>query len=180
MRSKTRFIVFDGMDNCGKSQLLRDAYRACPLMTELKFPKTLPSGALLRINTEKDFELLFTMFDHLDRAQTYLLDRFIVSNLVYDKVLRGEETSLSKRYHDEFITRFDVLEIFVTRPHVQAAFIDDRISLTVDQFNAGIDEYKQYGPNFQILTRDEQDRPQHELPIRQLLLDQCVRFALTP
>ena len=69
---KTKFIVFDGMDNCGKSTLISDLVRDLwPVVKEIKFPKTLPSGNLLRIKEEKDFELLFSMFDLLDSTRTY-------------------------------------------------------------------------------------------------------------
>lgn len=160
MSDKTTFIVFEGMDNCGKSTLLNnvvDAYS--DLVKEIKFKKTLPSGALLRINAEKDFEILFSMFELLDPQYTYLLDRFIPSNMVYDKVLRGEDTSLSQRYWDEFNERFDVTTIILTRPHIKADFVDDRISLTRDQFNLALDEYKKFGKNFQLLDRDQNDQP---------------------
>src|SRR3990167_6057136 len=142
MSLRTRFIVFDGMDNCGKSTLLKDIARDFwPTAKAIEFPQTIPSGALLRLNTATDFALLFTMFDLLDKGKTYLLDRFIVSNLVYDKVLRGEDVALSHQYYAEFKRRFDVFEVFVTRPPITSAFIDDRIKLTVEQFNAGIEEY---------------------------------------
>lgn len=177
MSVRTKFIVFDGMDNCGKSTLLKDVGRDFwPESKEVKFPKTMPSGALLRMNTEKDFEILFTMFKLLDPRKTYLLDRFIVSNLVYDKVLRGEDVALSHHYYAEFKRRFSVMEVFVTRPPIATEFIDDRISLTIDQFNAGIEEYKKYGPNHQILIRDENDQPSSPMPARFELYAACADF----
>jgi thymidylate kinase len=177
MSVRTKFIVFDGMDNCGKSTLLKDLARDLwPQAKEIKFPKTMPSGTLLRMNTEKDFEILFTMFELLEYGKTYLMDRFIVSNLVYDKVLRGEDVALSHHYHAEFKRRFQVLEVFVTRPPIKEAFVDDRIKLTVDQFNAGLEEYKKYGPNHQILHRDQNDQPSTERAERLVVYDECVRF----
>lgn len=177
MSVRTKFIVFDGMDNCGKSTLLKDVARDMwPHAKEIKFPKTMPSGALLRMNTEKDFEILFTMFELLDPAKTYLMDRFIVSNLVYDKVLRGEDVALSHQYYAEFKRRFEVLEAFVSRPPIKAEFIDDRISLTVEQFNAGIEEYKKYGENHEILLRDENDNPSTPTAARDVLYQKCMKF----
>lgn len=178
MSLKTKFIVFDGIDNAGKSTLLRDVAREMwPHAKEIKFPKTLPSGTLLRMNTERDFEILFTMFELLDPAKTYLLDRFMVSNLVYDKVFRGEDSAVSQHYHAEFKRRFQVLEIFVTRPPIRDDFVDDRISMTRDQFNACLEEYKKFGPNHQILARDENDRPSNPLPLRDTVFKQCVDFV---
>lgn len=179
MSGRTKFIVFDGMDDCGKSTLISDLCRDLwPLAKEIKFKKTLPSGALLRINAEKDFELLFSMFELLDKDKTYLLDRFIVSNLVYDKILRGEDTSLSKKYHAEFKERFEVLEIFLTRPPIRTGFYDDRIKLSQEQFNAGLDEYKKYGQNHQILFRDELDKSSGSTHIRKVVYEQCAEFII--
>jgi len=175
---KTKFIVFDGPDDSGKSTLLRDLARDLwPHAKEIKFPKTLPSGTLLRMNTERDFEILFTMFELLDPAKTYLLDRFVVSNLVYDKILRDENAAVSRYYHQEFKRRFEVLEIFVTRPPVTSNFVDDRISLTAEQFNACIAEYKKYGTNYQILARDANDQASQPLPIRATVYQQCLDFV---
>ena len=156
---KTQFIVFEGMDVCGKSTLLQDVQRDFEPCEEIKFKKTLPSGALLRMNTEKDFEILLTLFEHLDRSKCYLLDRFMISNLVYDKVLRGEDTELTNRYWYEFNDRFDVLTVVLTRPHIDADFVDDRIKLTRQQFNDALDEYKKYGFNWKLLKRDEHGNP---------------------
>lgn len=179
MYSQTKFIVFDGMDNCGKSTMISDLSRDLwPKAKEIKFPKTLPSGTLLRMNTEKDFEVLFTMFDLLDHSKTYLMDRFIVSNLVYDKILRGENTALSQHYYAEFKRRFKVLEIFVTRPPIRSEFIDDRIKITVEQFNAGLEEYKKYGPNHVVLLRDSDDQPSTPTTVRSSLMELCSHFIM--
>lgn len=159
MSAKTKFLVFEGMDNCGKSTLLKGTLASYSHAQELKFPKTLPSGALLRINTEKDFEILFTMFELLPAENVYLMDRFIPSNIVYDKVLRDEDVSLSQHYWDQFNERFDVSLIVLTRPHIKSDFIDDRIKLTSKQFNQALDEYQQFGNNYQLLDRDASDQP---------------------
>jgi GTPase SAR1 family protein len=178
--AKTSFIVFDGMDNCGKSTMMRQVKHACPGAAHIiEFKKTLPSGDLLRINTEKDFELLFSMFELLDPSKVYLLDRFVVSNLVYDKVLRGESTAVSEFYHAEFLRRFDVLEVFFTRPPVTQPFVDDRIKLTVEQFNAGLTEYQKYGTNYQVLDRDTDDQPTTRTMWSDYVFDMCVYFVIT-
>lgn len=174
---KTKFIIFDGADECGKSTLIQELVDThSETVKEIKFNKTMPSGALLRINTEKDFEILFSMFDLLDQSKVYLLDRFMVSNLVYDKVFRGEDTSVSEYYYKEFKEWFDVLEIFVSRPEVQDDFEDDRIKMSKDQFNDVIREYKKYGVNYQVLNRDDYDRPSTPTDDRDFVLRICKDF----
>ena len=177
---KTKFLVVDGMDGAGKSTFIHHIVQDSEGQAKtVNFKKTLPSGALLRITEEKDFELLFSSFELFDQRFTYVLDRFIVSNLVYDKILRGVDTSVSSKYYAEFKSRFNVMEVFLTRPPINTDFVDDRISMTVDQFNRGIEEYRRYGVNYDILTRDELGRPNgtsKEIDlIRKLSLD-FIRF----
>lgn len=158
MGAKTKFIILDSPDNCGKSTFIQDLLFHYDRVQEIKFKKTLPSGELLRINTEKDFELLFSMFELLDKRKTYILDRFIVSNLVYDKIFRNaspEYLALSKKYYEELKSRFDVLEIFLSREKITEDFVDDRISIPKDKFNAIIDEYHEYGPAWFLLDRHD-------------------------
>jgi thymidylate kinase len=169
-----RFVIFEGMDNCGKTTQIARLLKRYPEAIEVKFPKTLPSGALLRINTEKDFELLFSVFDLLDPRKIYLLDRFIPSNLVYDKVLRGENTELSQFYWKEFNRRFDVTTVLLTRPNIHEDFVDDRIKLTRKQFNLALQEYRQFGYNYQLLDRDENDRPTRVRPAEQAFIDELI------
>jgi hypothetical protein len=85
---------------------------------------------------------------------------------VYDKVLRGEDVSESEVFYKQFVADFQVHEIFLTRPHVQADFIDDRIRMTKDQFNAVIDEYEKYsnGTAKDLLFRNLLDEPVAEKP----------------
>lgn len=155
----TKFLIFDGVDEVGKSTFIKNLKthpQASPYVVELNFPKILPlSGDLLRINDEKSFELLFAAFEYLDPRYTYVLDRFITSNLVYDKVLRGEATLISKHYWQEFTERFNVKECIFTRPAIEQDFVDDKISMSKDKFNECIQEYHEYGENHMLLVRDE-------------------------
>ena len=157
----TKFLIFDGVDEVGKSTFIEkiksnQQHWDFDRIVELKFPKILPlSGQLMRINDEKSFELLFAAFDYLNPSYTYILDRFITSNLVYDKVLRGEETEVSVHYWKEFNTRFNVRQYLFTRPEITTDFIDDKISMPMDKFNGCIREYKKYGDNHMLLLRNE-------------------------
>ena len=184
--SQTKFLLFDSVDECGKTTFINrlvkydliEGFGPFNHVKELKFPKVLPSGALLRINDEKSFELIFTLFESLDQSYTYILDRFIMSNLVYDKVLRGEDTSLSLHYYNEFKRRFAVAEVLFTRPHIGEDFVDDKIRLTRDQFNQCIDEYKTFGTNYKLLLRDADGRvvgPDPAVDAR--VFSNCVDFV---
>jgi hypothetical protein len=157
----TKFIIFDGVDEVGKStfiEMIKMNPQCKDKVVELNFPKLLPSGTLLRINDEKSFELLFAVFEYLDPSYTYILDRFITSNLVYDKILRNEEVSVSQHYWKEFNARFNVRQFIFTRPEINSDFVDDKIKLTKDQFNGCINEYKKYGVNHMLLIRGHDNK----------------------
>lgn len=178
MVTKTKLIILDGPDECAKSTFIKDLTYFCGQAQEIKFKKTLPSGELLRINTEKDFELLFSMFDLLDKKKTYVLDRFIVSNLVYDKVFRNaseEYLALSKRYYAEMKERFNVLEVFLTRDEITTDFEDDRLKMPKDTFNLVIKEYLNYGPAWKIIDRVDGQIVLNDI-CRNKLLRECNKF----
>lgn len=155
---RTKFLIFDGVDEVGKStfiETLKMNPEVSGKVVELNFPKLLPSGKLLRINDEKSFELLFSVFDYLDPQFTYILDRFITSNLVYDKVLRDEDVTSSLYYWNQFLTRFNVQQYIFTRPPIDHDFVDDKIKMSKDKFNGCIEEYKKYGVNHMLLVRNQ-------------------------
>jgi hypothetical protein len=155
--TKTKFIIFEGVDEVGKSSFIEQikAHPACAgKVVELNFPKVLPSGELLRINDEKSFELLFSVFEYLDPSYTYILDRFITSNLVYDKVLRNEETSISSYYWGRFLGKFNANQYIFTRPYIDHDFVDDKIKMPMDTFNRCITQYHEYGTNHMLVLRE--------------------------
>jgi thymidylate kinase len=177
----TKFLIFDGVDEVGKStfiEMIKMNPQCKDKVVELNFPKLLPSGTLLRINDEKSFELLFSVFDYLDPKYTYILDRFITSNLVYDKVLRSEDVSVSMHYWAEFMTRFNVKQYLFTRPEIQKDFVDDKIKLSRDQFNGCIAEYKKYGTNHMLLQRNSFDMLIGvDMPLKHQLIDEIAAFV---
>lgn len=178
MAAKTKLLIIDGSDHSGKSTLIKDLSWYYDKVEEIKFKKTLPSGDLLRINSEKDFELLFSMFELLDKKKTYVLDRFIVSNLVYDKVFRNaseEYLALSKRYYAEMKERFNVLEVFLTRDEITTDFEDDRLKMPKDTFNLVIKEYLNYGPAWKIIDRVDGQIVLNDI-CRNKLLRECNKF----
>lgn len=188
MNNKIKFICFEGPDMAGKStfidfltnpkhkdQDLKEWESHYPFV-EIKFNKVLPSGELLRINTEKDFELLFTSWRYLDPNNIYILDRFVLSNLVYDKVFRGESTIVSGRAYKQFKNEFDVLEIILTRDHVTEDFLDDKIVIPKDKFNAVIDEYTKYGNNHKIVSYVE-DKVNVDTTEKLKIMERIVDFA---
>lgn len=178
---RTKFLIFDGVDEVGKStfiEQLKANARCSGGVVELNFPKLLPiSGDLLRINDEKSFELLFAAFEYLDPRYTYILDRFITSNFVYDKVLRGETTSVSTYYWNELNDRFLVKQILLTRPEIDHDFVDDKIKMPKDTFNACIREYRNYGVNHMLVQRDATGTVSGvDEDVRKMLVEKCIKF----
>jgi hypothetical protein len=178
--TKTKFIIFDGVDEVGKTTFIEQikANPACAdKVVELNFPKVLPSGELLRINDEKSFELLFSVFEYLDPSYTYILDRFITSNLVYDRVLRNEKTSISSFYWGRFIGKFNVKQFIFTRPYIDHDFVDDKIRMPMDTFNKCIYQYLQYGTNHMLVLRENGKIIGVDEAVRDMVMSEAVEFV---
>jgi hypothetical protein len=100
------------------------------------------------------------------------------SNLVYDKVLRDEDTTVSEHYWNEFNSRFDVQQYLFTRPEIYTDFMDDKISMSRDKFNGCIREYHKYGVNHMLLLRDEDGKVLHaDKELEQNLLQDILHFV---
>jgi len=176
---RTKFIIVEGVDGVGKSSVKNHILKHYPQAIEVKFEKNLPiSGDLTRINTEKDLMVLSTLFPMLSQNNVYVLDRFILSNLVYDGVFRGEDTAMSMYYYKKFKEENNVLELIFTRDHIDEDFVDDRIAIPKDVFNCLIDEYKKYGPNHQVISHTTDGIVSHETELK-TVFDLVYKFVTT-
>lgn len=179
MTKKTKILIVEGPDGAGKSSLIKWLCSVQPFcdvnhtyFQELKFPKELPSGQLLRLNDEKSFAIIETLFEFLDPSYVYVLDRFIPSNIVYDSVFRNEDVSKSLEFLEDLQKLFDVEIIYLTRDYINEDFVDDKISMSKDQFNQCIKEYRELGINYQILIRGQAG---HVLALDEDIHDQVAK-----
>ena len=100
---KTKIIFVEGPDDSGKTTLIQTLKSTLPKsianrLVELEFNKGL--NGLLRINTEEQFEILKSLLPNLCREKIYIVDRCYLSNIVYDRVLRGETAEASYDFRD--------------------------------------------------------------------------------
>lgn len=144
---KTKIIFIDGPDDSGKTTFIQTLKKTLPpaiggRLVELKFNKAL--GGLLRINKDDQFEILKTLLPHLCRENVYIVDRCYLSNIVYDKVLRGEATQPSLDFRDWCHENLTSIEIVLDRPYIEEDFADDLLTINKIQFNEIIDEYRKF------------------------------------
>ena len=135
-----RFIVVEGPDNAGKSTLIKLLVNEG--ITELKFPKRTCDG-LFKIESANDFAIFETLLDELATG-TYVIDRFLISNMVYEGIRGGAN---SQRYIDKFHelnTKYNFTWVMLTRNKIGIDFDDDNISLSKTAFNSIIDSYSNY------------------------------------
>ena len=149
-----KLIFIDGPDKCGKTTLINYLLKKYNNLVLIDFPKKLSDNSIFKINTEKDFEITFTLYKFLDPTKIYIFDRGIVSNLVYDKILQNESILISKKYREKLSLEHNILEIFLTRDKIITEFKDDLIKIDKNRFNNIIDEYKKYGINYKILDNN--------------------------
>jgi thymidylate kinase len=144
---KTKLIFIDGPDDSGKTTFIQTLKKTLPpalghRLVELKFNKGL--GGLLRINRDDQFEILKALLPHLCRENIYIVDRCYLSNIVYDKVLRNEDSTSSLEFRDWCQENLTSIEIVLDRPYIEEDFADDLLSIDKKQFNEIIDEYRKF------------------------------------
>lgn len=150
---KPRFIIIDGPDEAGKSTLINsliNSYNCIPF----KYPKKV-KNELFKINSYNDFEIV-KMFLHMINPGIYVSDRFYFSNIVYDSILRNEDTTPSIEFRKWVLENFDVLEIILTRNRLDTDFTDNNISIPKHEFNMIIQQYESLNiPFFKILHHSQ-------------------------
>lgn len=144
-----KFIILDGPDGSGKTTLAKKLEKSGARM--FKYPKRLNNGDLFRINTESHFEILRMTLPYFGPG-VYVTDRFYLSNIVYDKILRDEDITASLNFRSWFVENMDVTEVILTRPKIKTDFEDDLLKMPKETFNSIIDEYRQYGRNYDIIN----------------------------
>ncbi len=176
--SKIKFIVVDGPDGVGKSTMLQRICSKFDNVKKIDFPKTIDGETPMKIETPNDFEIAFTIFNYLDPNYVYILDRFMISNIVYDKVFGRPEgkNGTSRWFHNRFRNDFDVLELFFTREFVDEAFEDDLIKADAYTFNDIILTYRsQRGNHYQVIERANGEIHSNETEISKCL-DDVIQF----
>lgn len=155
---KPQIIVIDGPDNSGKSTLINTLLQDQKYKL-INFPKSV-NGKCISLGTANDKALVETLYPLLDPNFIYILDRGYPSNVVYSGYLRGEmdpEVELAdwKRFKEEF----DIIEVILTRNHLDIDFQDDLIKLSRHQFNLTITAYEQCFENvFKLLEHDGKNK----------------------
>ena len=154
---KTKIIFVEGPDDSGKTTLIQTLKSTLPKsianrLVELEFNKGL--NGLLRINTEEQFEILKSLLPNLCREKIYIVDRCYLSNIVYDRVLRGETAEASYDFRDWCKENLNSIEIVLDRPYIEEDFVDNLINIDQAQFNNIIDEYRKFD-SYDIINNPE-------------------------
>jgi len=148
-----KFIIIDGPDDAGKTTLVGKLLRWYPKFKEIKFERRNNDNTKFRIQSANEFQIVEKLLPHLNSNYTYVLDRFYLSNMVYDKALNRAPDGQSERFREWFLDTFKVLEIILTRNKISEDFEDDQVSATNEQFNTIIDLYENLNcPTFKVHT----------------------------
>jgi len=140
MQNKIRFVVFEGADGTGKSTAA-DHLCTRPNYVRVDVRKYLNGFPLDGMDPKIAYPMLFSCFENFDPGNVYVLDRFILSDIVYNHVLRGKDIQEFYNSWDTFIEKFDVLPVILDRDPVEHDFEDDKIAMTSSQFNQLIATY---------------------------------------
>lgn len=136
---KTRFVVIEGADGTGKSTLVKQLVSQNPRFKEFNF--RWDETRRLPMDAEEKIPMLLKAFEHFDSDYVYVIDRFLLTDIVYNDVIRKEDVTLWQKRLDEFRSRFDVLYVVLGRNPVMEDWQDNKIHITRNDFNQIIHEF---------------------------------------
>lgn len=174
----TKFIIIDGPDDSGKTTLMEELGKF-PYVSLFKYPKKI-DGELFKISTKNDFEILKMCYPLFDNVNTYVIDRAYMSNIVYDSILRNEDTGPSVEFRKWFKDNFKVCEIILTRNKINKTFEDDNIKIESSKFNEIIDMYETIGKSYKLLEHYPDGSLKHvNTDTVKEVTDICKKFIYT-
>lgn len=128
-------ILVEGPDNSGKSTFIKSLVREG--FTLLEFPKKTSEGKFKCVSVN-EVAIFLTMCQYLDPSKVYVLDRGMLSNIVYDGIVPGNDELIRSMLVDllKFTRENNVFVVPLTRNNIDFDFEDDLIKLPKDKFNS--------------------------------------------
>lgn len=134
---KPKFVVFEGPERAGKSFMT--GYLSSRKPFEI-FRVVSQDDRIERHDYKAKLQILDRMKDvALDKI--HILDRFILTDLVYDKVVRNAPVDEFALVARRFVAENDVLVVKLKGERVKRDYVDDKIELSRAQFNRVVDAY---------------------------------------
>lgn len=137
---KIKFIILEGAEKSGKTLVKNTLLE---LNSQFEEYKIITDEPVIQRQTAEEKIALFDKFDKLEIGKVYILDRFILTDIVYNQVLRPQETT--NQFFDlarKFAARYDVLCINLDRNLAHFSYQDDKIQLSADELNLIIKLYR--------------------------------------
>ena len=137
---KPKLVIVEGCDNSGKSTFIKRLEEIGYI--KLDIPKKTKMGSILKVDTEESLTPFVEMFKYI-KDGNYVLDRSVMSNAVYEKILHNKN---SKWFNMHYLLRMGELTnlsvVVLDRNPIMINYSDDLIDLDKIEFNSIIEEYK--------------------------------------
>ncbi len=136
---KIRVVILEGAEKVGKSYMTR-------LLNE-NVPNFLPISILtddtqIQRHTPAEKREFIGRLEKMNTGFVYVMDRFLLTDLIYNRTLRHDRESIGFRtIMAEFSRKFDVLCVKLTRSHTMKDYKDDKIEMLSSQLNEIISSY---------------------------------------
>lgn len=137
MSKDIRFVVLEGIDGTGKTSTVNE------LCSWDRYVNLDPfDGNTAPHPTIDTARALIRTFKHLDKSKVYVLDRFLMSDVVYNHTLRGSETGNWSELMKDFCKEFDVLYVILDPDSNDCDYVDSKISLSRIDYTRIVEMYR--------------------------------------
>lgn len=137
---RIKFLVIEGPDDSGKTTLVKTLCESHSGFVELNM--RWDETKRLVFDAEEKIPMVMSTFKHFDPDNVYVIDRFLMSDLIYDSILRGRDVTLYQKHLDKFRKDFDVMYVVLDRNDVNGDHEDSKIRIPHHKFQEIIEEYR--------------------------------------
>lgn len=140
LETKPILVLVEGADQAGKTTLINKLLQE-ESISLLEFPKS-NNGKPFKIETNSELQCYVSMAKNLDKSVTWVQDRGILSNIVYNENFFEHDIVNQVLFLEQLNKNTRLLVVILDRPYVTSDFKDDLIDVSKDKFNTYIDAYR--------------------------------------
>lgn len=129
---RQRFVVLEGIDGVGKSSIRETLCHKFPLFQKLDI---IDSSRFEISDFRTTYPTILRLFEHLDTSKVYVLDRFLLTDIIYDKCLRGINTVDYENILAKFLNGNEVLYVILDKETFDKPYEDEKITIDKDSYN---------------------------------------------
>lgn len=139
-QNKIRIVIFEGAEKVGKTYMTNLLTSTLPRAQFLSIIS--PEDKIQKHGVEEKKQLIEDYFRTADPDKIHVIDRWILTDLIYNPVTSGDSVVGLRALMKKFSQEFDVLCVKLDRPNTKVDYEDSKIKLDAKTLNCIIHTYR--------------------------------------